>query len=489
MWRAGARIVWDVGVDAPRAAHELGEVVEQRSFVHNVQSPGLGVLGRWGGQAAGGDTFELLARYGTRRVPGPEAAAPQESVKDRLWIRHGSYDTAPCAEGAGGRPGGNVKPQQLTDAQMLKFELLDKGLVITPAAVEELAHHNRGRSLSPHDYASTSGVILNLEDEVWVNAPIELYNPNFVSDTPYRLDFDDGFLVEGAGLSSRASFWLQPQYHGEARDFGPLNNIVVTHGDRARLSPVRSCSMTCTFCNIPYESPLSTYQLKPVDALLEAARVALADPRQPARHVLISGGTPKPKDVPWMQELYAAVLGAFPGVEVDLMMVPLPGLFDLPRLSALGLHELSINIELFNRDRSRVYSRQKYNQGLDFYLDFIEEATEELGPGRARSMLMVGLEPVGDTLAGVRAIAERGGTPVLSPFRPDPGTPLSTLKPPTAALMRDVFERAREIVSGYGILLGPDCPPCSHNTLSFANGPDGRVTYPHAIPDMLGGPV
>ncbi|KQZ88512.1 radical SAM protein [Phycicoccus sp. Root563] len=379
-----------------------------------------------------------------------------------------------------------VSTLHLTQAQLLKFELLDQGLVISRAALDALRELNGERSLSPHDYASTSGIILNLEDDVWVNAPIERYNPNFVSATPFVLGFDEGFFVEGAGLSSRATFWPQPEYHGSAMDFGPLNNYVVTHGDRARLSPVRSCSMTCTFCNIPYDDPLSVYALKPVAALVSAARVALGDPLQPARHMLISGGTPKPKDIPWMQELYATVLGAFPTTKVDLMMVPLPGLFDLPKLADLGLHELSINLELYNRDRARDYMRQKYNQGLDFYLDFIESATVALGQGRARSMLMVGLEPLEDTLAGVRAIAQRGGTPVLSPFRPDMATPLRDLKPPTADFMREAYERASDIVAEFGVILGPDCPPCSHNTLNFAAGADGRVAYAHDRPVMIG---
>lgn len=380
-----------------------------------------------------------------------------------------------------------MKSHQLTEAQLLKFELLGKGLMLSSTALTALDELNQGRSLSPHDYASTSGVILNLEDDVWVNAPIELYNANFVPGTPYRLGYDDGFFVEGGGLSSRASFWPQPEYHGSSRGFGPLNNLVVTHGDRARLSPIRSCSMTCTFCNIPYDDPLSVYSLKPVDAAIAAAKIALADKMQPGQHMLISGGTPKPKDVPWMQGLYEAVLTEFSETQVDLMMVPLPGLFDLPRLASLGLHELSINIELFNRDRSREYSRQKYNQGLEFYLDFIERASNELGPGRARSMLMVGLESMDDTVAGVRAIAERGGTPVLSPFRPDPATPLSSMKPPTSEFMRETYERSQEVVDQYNVILGPDCPPCSHNTLNFATGLDGKVAYPHERPRMLGG--
>ncbi|ABM16755.1 radical SAM protein [Mycolicibacterium vanbaalenii] len=373
-----------------------------------------------------------------------------------------------------------------TPAQQLKFALLDEGLALHGSAWTALRELNGTRSLSPHDYASTSGVILELDDDVWVNAPIEAFNPNFVTQSPYQLLYDNGFRVEGQGLVSRATFWPQPAYHSTTGPWGPWNNFVVTHGDRGRLSPLRSCAMTCTFCNIPYDDAIDVYSLKPVDALLAAAHLAIDDPIQPARHLLISGGTPKPKDIGWMREFYERMLTEFPNIELDIMMVPLPGLFDLPRLAALGLHELSINIELFNRDLTREFARQKYNQGLALYLDFIEAATTELGVGRARSMLMVGLEPVEDTLAGVRAIAERGGTPVLSPFRPDPATPLRQLKPPSAETMIDTYLRARDITEEHGVALGPDCPPCSHNTLNFATDSAGALHYQRDRPRMLG---
>jgi hypothetical protein len=375
---------------------------------------------------------------------------------------------------------------ELTGAQQLKFALLHAGLALDESAVIALREFNGDRALSPNDYASTSGVILELDDDVWVNAPIEQYNANFVSQSPYRLSYDDGFVVHGQDLESGAAFWPQPAYHGGSVPSGKLNNFVVTHGDRCRLSPIRSCAMTCTFCNVPYDDPLDVYALKPVDAMMSAIRTALSDPLQPAQHLLISGGTPKPKDVGWMRDLYDRVLRELPGVPVDIMMVPLPGLFDLERLAKLGLHELSINIELFNRERAREYARQKYNQGLDFYLDFIEQASEQLGVGRARSMLMVGLEPLDDTLAGVRAIAQRGGTPVLSPFRPDPATPLKNLEPPSADLMITAYLKACEIANEYCVTIGPDCPPCSHNTLNFAVGGDGKVVYRHERPRMLG---
>ena len=88
-------------------------------------------------------------------------------------------------------------------------------------------------------------------------------------------------------------------------------------------------------------------------------------------------------------------------------------------------------------------------------------------------MLMVGCEPVEDTLKGVRSIAERGGVPVLSPFRPDPSTPMRDVPPPDAKMMLDVYLRAHEICVGLDVPLGPSCIPCSHNTITFARSGSG----------------
>lgn len=369
----------------------------------------------------------------------------------------------------------------LSAAQRLKFQLLAEGIEVSPAARVALREATSEDDLTPADYASTSGLILRLDDDVWVNAPINDYNPNFVAGSRFILDHGaDGFWVHGAGLASQAAFWPPPSYHGRTERFGPLNNFVVTHGDRARLSPVRGCVMTCTFCNIPYDDPLDVYRPKPVEALLDAARVAISDPRQPAHHMLISGGTPKRPDFGFMQEVYRRVLTEFPQTPVDIMMVPLPGLFDLPLLDKLGLNEISVNIEVFSEAHAKEVMRHKYNQGLDFYLDFIEHAAEVLGPGRVRSMLMVGLEPMEMTLAGVAAIAERGGVPVLSPFRPDPVTPLRDRKPSGAADLEETYLRAVDIAAGHGAVLGPDCPPCTHNTLSFVS-PGSAYRHPRPV--------
>ena len=353
-----------------------------------------------------------------------------------------------------------------SDAERLKFQLFAHGMTIAQTARQAIAERLGDTPLSSADFASTSGIILRLDDAVWVNAPLSTFNPNFVGESPYILErVGDEFVVSGLGLASRACLWLQPAYHGATNSSGRrLNDFVVTHGDRVRLSPVQGCGMVCTFCDVPYGD---RYGIKPVDEMLGALSAALRDPAQPVRHVLVSGGTPKSGDVPWLRDVYRAVLTAFPEVPVDIMMTPVPGLLEVLELRDLGVNELSINLELFSDDAARRLMPQKYRAGRAQYLAFIANAAGVLGLGRVRSMLMVGLEPSDQTLLGVRAIVEHGGVPVLSPFRPDPQTPLASTSPPSAAQLEDIFDRAEEIVTGAGLRLGPSCLPCTHNTLTL----------------------
>lgn len=370
----------------------------------------------------------------------------------------------------------------LTRAERLKFRLLSDGLSITSEAQAYIDVSNEGRPMTPADYASTSGVILALDDDVWVNAPIALYNPNFVRDAPIELVLDSGGLVvRGCGMEAAAKFWLPPAYHGESNELGePLNSYAFTHADRVRIAPIEGCAMTCKFCNIPYELK---YRTKRVEGLVDSVERALSDRIQPAHHVLISGGTPHHGDVPYVRSVYEAVTAAFPEVAVDVMMVPRDDVIDPVWLKGLGINELSVNIEVFNEELARTVMRQKAAQGLDAYLTYLEGATEVFGAGRVRSMLMVGLEPMNDTLRGVRAIAERGAVPVLSPFRPDAATPLAHVVPIDAAVLEETYLRARDIAAERGVPLGPSCIPCSHNTLTLAR--NGDATHYYGIPHTV----
>lgn len=372
----------------------------------------------------------------------------------------------------------------LKDSEWLKFRLLNCGIAIDSGAQDFIDQHNDGRPMTPADYASTSGIILAFDNDVWVNAPIEVYNPNFMRESPYTLYLaGDHLAVRGERLDLPARMWLPPLYHNENNQWGePVNSYAFTHADRVRISPIEGCSMACKFCNLPYEFK---YRTKRLEGLVDAVKIALSDPLQPAYHVLISGGTPRDRDVEYVQEAYKAVVDGFPEVAVDIMMVPREGLMDPSWLNELGIGEISVNLEIYNLQLAEKLMRQKAKQGREHYLNYLENAAQILGPGRVRSMLMVGLEPIESTLAGVDAIAKRGAVPVLSPFRPDPATPLRDAVVTDSDRLAETYLRARDIAGQYGVSLGPRCIPCSHNTLTLATVGTGDASCYFGHPRMI----
>lgn len=373
---------------------------------------------------------------------------------------------------------------QRSVAERLKLGLLAEGIRLDDSALAYVARANGDRSLTPADYASTSGIILRLEQDTWVNAPIAGFNPNFVTAPAYTLTCgESGLVVDGRGMRAPAAYWLQPAYHGKVNPRGEAyNSYVFTHADRVRISPIEGCAFTCRFCDLPYEY---RYRTKSTGRMLDAVRVALSDPIQPAHHILISGGTPRPEDYGYVRDIYEAVLTTFPDVPVDIMMVPLHEVLDVERLASLGLAEVSINMEVWGEDAARRLTPRKHKQGRQHYLDYLEESAAVLGGIHVRSMLMLGLEDPQDTLAGVEAIASRGCVPVLSPFRPDPSTPLRDWPVPDVPFLEQVYDEARSITESHGVPLGPSCIPCSHNTLSFAASGTGDAARYFGHPNMV----
>ena len=177
-----------------------------------------------------------------------------------------------------------------------------------------------------------------------------------------------------------------------------------------------------------------------------------------------------------MDEVYKEVARAVE-MPVDVMMVARPNVDCVDKLRSWGMNELSIKLELWNEQIAREMMVGKNHVGREHDLRFLERAVGVFGRGKVSSILLVGLEPLEDTLKGIEALARIGVSPVLSPFRPSPKTPLANLSPPTAEQMADVYEQSRAIAEKYGVKLGPSCIPCQHNTLTF---PDGSGFYKYS---------
>lgn len=338
--------------------------------------------------------------------------------------------------------------------------------------------------LSLNEYASTAGACLVTENGTYISAP---YAQDFTKDSSIRLVYDDGFkLVDGDAVTA-VDVMPIPAYHKRQymRPDGtllPYTNLGVTHTDRIRISPIEGCAWRCTFCDLPYKF---RYQKKPEEELLRVIELAQDDELNPARHVLISGGTPKKDDESWLDGLYEFICSESP-LPVDIMM-PARSNRNYPSwLGSIGMNALSVNIEVFDREQARKITPFKAKtigqtglRGIDHYLDYIEGAVEQLGVGRVQSLVVFGeaIESEESTLEGVKALAERGAIPVLSPYRPDATTPLGKKNSPPASYeeTKRVYEASVEIcdkASGGVVKPGPRCVPCQHNTVTFDDGSD-----------------
>lgn len=241
--------------------------------------------------------------------------------------------------------------------------------------------------------------------------------------------------------------------------------MAYTHIDRVRLSPISGCAYDCAFCDFP-----GRIVVHPLEQLIEAGEVALKDPGLMVRHMLISGGSPGPRDEAAFADVLTGLVEHFaPQLEVDVMMAASaagPGL--VARLCDAGVHGFAINLEVESRDAGQVHIRGKHRRSRPHFDETVSAAVDRLGrTGRVRSLILPGLENAEATIEGVRHIASLGADPVLSPFRPAVGTALSKRNPVSTALLHEVLSGAREAVAQYGVRLGPRCAPCQHNTLTF----------------------
>jgi hypothetical protein len=362
--------------------------------------------------------------------------------------------------------------RELTPLQHLKISCCSRGIRIAEDAERQLTE-GEDVPLSIHEYATTGGVTLKLEGDVYVNAPFD----EWFCDEPEATLAVDGatgkYVVYFRGDAFPAQVLPLPGYL-EVRDTQArlVRHTVMSHADRARVSPIYGCAFGCKFCDFLGKK----YVRRPVDQLLSALAVARADTVLPVKHVLISGGTPRLRDYEYFGEVCETIIRNT-DIAVDVMVAPWSDNV-IDRLADWGIYGYAINIEIFDSEIARRIMPQKWRLGLSAYAARIERALERTGGnGRVRSLIIVGLEPLEKTLAGVEFLARLGCDPVLSPFRPARGTPLQAVRPPSSDLLERVYLESLEIVARYGVKLGPRCIPCQHNTLTF---PDGSQAYYHS---------
>lgn len=341
---------------------------------------------------------------------------------------------------------------------ILKANLLEKGIKVTKNAKKILDKQSDIWLMD--DYITCSGVTLKYEDE-YATIGVE-------DNSIYELiaEGDKLFITDGSDDKIEISVITPPDYMRDEMiiDGKKITVYVNTYTDRTRLQLMSGCTNNCKFCNaVEYK-----YELNSIKGMEEALEIALEQSK--TRHLLISSGSVREEHLEIITEMYDHFTKKYNDLDVDIMMTPrgFTSYTDssqyedyIKHLKDIGVHGLSINMELNHQDYLKKYCPEKFAIGQENYLKFLEIAVKIFGPNKVRSLLIVGIEPLEETLEGVKKLAMIGVNPVLSPLFPYGEANF----PPKADLFIEAKEKSLEICRKYNVKMGPLCKPCTHNVL------------------------
>lgn len=363
--------------------------------------------------------------------------------------------------------------QEIEKYGLLKFELLEKGLMVSDevwsliAPTKKLPLRTRA--------GAAGGLDLVMPYDIHVNAPV---NEAFSRLSPLSLTADSGsfYISREDEVLTRCDLQSSPGYYMQKTANGiPMSKIgQMCSGDRfcyGMTGPYCwfwKSERRCKYCSIGLNKDRDASR-KQLNDLVEALQYAVSDPALPAKHVLIGGGTTEGEDMGAIlaAETCRAIKDSFDLSCYVMIVAPLKNEY-IRLLKDSGVDELGMNLEFFSDAAWEAYipGKQRYI-GKQRYLDALEYAVSLFGPINTRSLLVVGLEKPEYTIQGAELLASMGVMPILSPFRPLTGTNLENGHGFDYLTNWRVFREIHESISRFGIPTGPTCIACQNNILAL----------------------
>jgi len=140
---------------------------------------------------------------------------------------------------------------------------------------------------------------------------------------------------------------------------------------------------------------------------------------RPVHSLAFGPGTPNLNDhgVRYISNLIKSISPDWRG-GISVELVPPHNIDDLGLLVAHGVGSMIMSLEIWDDERRAVLCPGKSYISKSHYIDAWRYVVQALGRGKISSVLLVGLESVESTKAGIDALCEMGVVPTLIPFRP-----------------------------------------------------------------------
>ena len=335
----------------------------------------------------------------------------------------------------------------LSNPTLLKLELMMRGLRVPLDVRRRLTGSQFG--VTGHALFGSAGDLdLVLPGGTWASVPTVT---GLTVDTPYTLHAEGSAFVIGAGgpTGPRCYVDVRPRSHffEHVTSSGlPFGRIGTVHGPYLALSPTNHCTFLdtsdrCRFCGVGQDG--NTHGAVSVEDILEGIRIAQAE--NPVHMVYLSVGHLETDDggVTFLEPYVAAIKKHFDIlVAVDALPPKDDGWID--RTYGMGVDAVSYNMEIFDPDRfATVCPGPARAIGRERFLEALAYAATVFPSGGVTCHLIVGLESIGCTRAGITALTDIGVLPILPVYRPFKGRDMRgdadvTLFPPTLEELVDL---------------------------------------------------
>jgi len=304
---------------------------------------------------------------------------------------------------------------------LLKLELMTNGLRVSKDVRQQLTED------VPSAFATSFELDLELPEGTSATVPV---HPRLTAKSPYSLtSTDQGHHVIVGDHMVPVSVLQPPLFYNRKTSNGvPLGQFATMHGSYLALSPISECefldsSDKCRFCSLRGTRPGVGDRIA-VEDVVEAVRVAQEE--RPIHMVYLSVGYIEGPDsgVHALEPYVRALKNAF-NVLVAVDALPPSDDAWIDRTYAMGVDSVSYNLEVFGAQSfERMCPGPARRLGRKRFLSALSYATTVFNPGAVVCHLIVGIEPIADTIEGVDDLVRRGVVPVLPVFRPFKGIDL-----------------------------------------------------------------
>ncbi|MFD5478819.1 radical SAM protein [Streptomyces hawaiiensis] len=210
------------------------------------------------------------------------------------------------------------------------------------------------------------------------------------------------------------------------------------------------------------------------DEVRNAVASVVADDSKAINQVMIVGGNERDLDRGFRNQLKLvhaasdalAEAGLTDDVSVHLVAMPprdlqiIDGLGDIPNVHA------GFDLEAWNPERFAAVAPGKHaDYGQRAILTALERLRDVVGPYRAHSILIAGLEPAESTLDGAGKLAAEGISPIINAYHSDRHSALGLSIRPTYRHLSEVASGLQELHDTYPIQ--PYWKGCGRNAMDF----------------------